>query len=163
MDSLQRFHQAQANPHAGFTAALAEIRSGAKRGHWIWYIFPQLAGLGSSSTAQAFALRDADEAVAYLRDPVLSARLAEITDAVREQLARGVRVETLMGSDIDAMKLVSSLTLFQSVGERVAATEPAHVRELADAAADVLRTADRQGYPPCAFTVSALRRTPGQR
>src|SRR4029434_3048123 len=107
--SLERFHEAQANRWAGYDTALAEIRAGGKRSHWIWYIFPQIEGLGYSSTARAYALRDLGEACAYLRDAILRGRYEEISAAVNEQLNRGIRLEDLMGSQIDALKLVSSL------------------------------------------------------
>ena len=110
--SLERFHEAQASAWAGYDTALAEIRAGGKRSHWIWYIFPQIEGLGRSSTARAYAIEDLAEACAYLRDPILRARYEEIVAAVSEQLVRGIKVEDLMGSQIDALKLVSSLTLF---------------------------------------------------
>ena len=106
--SLERFHQAQARKWAGYATALAEIRNGRKRGHWIWYIFPQLDGLGRSSTARSYSLRDLDEACAYLRDPLLGPRYEEITAAVAERLANGASVEDLMGGSTDALKLVSS-------------------------------------------------------
>jgi uncharacterized protein (DUF1810 family) len=66
---LQRFHEAQASRSAGYDTALAEIRAGGKRSHWIWYIFPQIEGLGRSSTARAYAMQNLGEACAYLRDP----------------------------------------------------------------------------------------------
>src|SRR6478609_11874264 len=124
--SLERFHEAQANRWAGYDSALAEIRAGGKRSHWIWYIFPQIKGLGRSSTACAYALRDLGEACAYLRDPTLRARYEEIVAAVSEQLARGIRVEDLMGSQIDALKLVSSLTLFRADAERLSREDPVY-------------------------------------
>ena len=73
--SLERFHEAQAGRGAGYDTALAEIRAGGKRSHWIWYIFPQIEGLGGSSTARAYALQDLGEACAYLRDPILRCAL----------------------------------------------------------------------------------------
>ena len=118
--SLERFHEAQANRWAGYDAALAEIRAGGKRSHWIWYIFPQIEGLGRSSMARDYAIRDLDETCAYLRDPLLRARYEEIAAAVSEQLVRGIRLEDLMGSRIDALKLVSSLTLFRAAAEQLA-------------------------------------------
>ena len=118
--SLERFHQAQAGKWAGYATALAEILRGQKSGHWIWYIFPQLDGLGRSSTARSFALRDLDEACAYLRDPLLRERYEEITAAVAEQLAGGVAVERLMGGSTDALKLASSITLFRAAATRLA-------------------------------------------
>ena len=87
--SLERFHEAQASRSAGYNTALAEIRAGGKRSHWIWYIFPQIEGLGHSSTARAYAIRDLGEACAYLRDPTLRARYEEIVAAVSEEFAAG--------------------------------------------------------------------------
>src|SRR3954470_11411387 len=118
--SLVRFHEAQADPHAGYDTALAEIRRGRKTSHWIWYIFPQLAGLGRSAMAEKYAIRDLAEACDYLHDPLLRARYEEITAAVSDQLADGVAVEELMGSRIDALKLVSSLTLFRDAAQSLA-------------------------------------------
>ena len=76
---LSRFHAAQARD---YDTALSEIRAGRKRSHWIWYIFPQIRGLGYSSTAQYYALEDLGEAKAYLADPVLRQRLLEISGAL---------------------------------------------------------------------------------
>src|SRR5438874_13050014 len=129
--SLERFHEAQAEHSAGYDTALAEIRAGGKRSHWIWYIFPQIEGLGRSSMARDYAIRDLDEACAYLRDPLLRARYEEIVAAVSEQLVRGLRLEALMGSRIDALKLVSSLTLFRAAAEPLA-RERSAVTALAD-------------------------------
>ncbi|MFN2475799.1 MAG: DUF1810 domain-containing protein [Chthoniobacterales bacterium] len=127
--SLQHFHEAQADPHSGYETALTEIRCGRKTSHWIWYIFPQLAGLGRSSMAEKYAIRDLAEACDYLRDAVLRAHYEEITAAVRDQVAlrrrgssegsRTVVLEDLMGSRIDALKLTSSLTLFRAAAEQL--------------------------------------------
>src|ERR1700752_3057390 len=106
---LERFVTAQANGE--FDTALAEMKAGRKRSHWIWYVFPQVAGLGTSHMSQTYAIRDREEAAAYLRHPVLGARLFEITSVVAEQLRAGVPLERLMGSSIDAAKLVSSMKL----------------------------------------------------
>src|SRR5947207_3319995 len=114
--SLERFHQAQASRSAGYDTALAEIRAGVKRSHWIWYIFPQIEGLGRSSTARDYAMRDLGEACAYLRDPILRARYEEIAAAVSEQLVRGIRLEDLMGSRTDALKLVSKISSLSTTG-----------------------------------------------
>src|SRR5205085_4519756 len=102
---LERFTRAQ-DGAGGITQAIAELDAGAKRSHWIWYIFPQLAGLGSSPMAEMYGLRGADEAAAYLRHPVLRERLLSAMNAVRRQ---SVPLRTLMGSHIDALKLVSSM------------------------------------------------------
>src|SRR6266480_2219270 len=149
--SLERFHKAQGNRWAGYDTALAEIRAGGKRSHWIWYIFPQIEGLGRSSTARAYAMQDFGEACAYLRDPILRARYEEIAAAVSEQLGRGIRVEDLMGGRTDALKLVSSLTLFRATAEQLA-REDSTFTSLAERLAALLGQTARQNYPPCDFT-----------
>jgi uncharacterized protein (DUF1810 family) len=157
--SLDRFRTAQASPHSGFEAALAEIHAGGKRGHWIWYVFPQLAGLGHSSMSQAFGIRDEAEAIAFLRDPELGGRLLTISTAVADQLKRqpSPSLRSLMGSEIDALKLVSSLTLFRHVAEGLQAREPAgRYAALVTAAEDVLAAAAAEGYEPCAYTRTHL-------
>jgi len=166
MTNLDRFRAAQASPHAGFEAALREIRAGRKTGHWIWYVLPQLSGLGTSSMSQEFALRDVEEAAAYLCDAELGGRLAIIVTAIAEQLAirPGLQLSSLMGSEIDAVKLVSSLTLFERVANRLEPTKAIeHARVLADAARVVLAAAAAEGYPPCAFTLNRLADRRGSR
>ena len=153
--SLERFHDAQAKRSSGYDTALAEIRDGGKRGHWIWYIFPQIEGLGRSSTARAYAIQDLGEACAYLRDPILRARYEEIVAAVSEQLARGVRVEDLMGSQIDALKLVSSLTLFRAATEQLG-REDSTFASLAQRLAALLGQTSEQDYPACDFTLARI-------
>ena len=152
--SLDRFHEAQSSAHSGYEDALAEMRRGRKTSHWIWYIFPQIAGLGRSSTAQFYALRDLDEACDYLRDAQLRAHYEEITQAVAEQLERGVPVETLMGGSTDAQKLASSLTLFRAAASRLAEaeSEPDFAR-LAECCDVILGRIESQGYPACQFTM----------
>lgn len=148
---LDRFVRAQA---LDFDRALAELSAGRKRSHWIWYVFPQLAGLGSSPMAERYGLRGADEATAYLRHPTLRARLLDAARAVLAylQLERPARLELLMGSGIDALKLVSSMTLFREIARRV------NDDEMFAAAEAILKAAAEQGYGECAFTVNALRR-----
>ena len=157
--NVQRFKEAQASPHSGFQAALKEIQSGAKRGHWIWYVFPQLEGLGLSPLAQAFAIHGRGEAAAFLRDPELRTRLLTMTVAVADQLRAGgaTSLRVLMGSDIDARKLVSSLTLFRQVAREFGGLEPGdEFAALANAADEVLAHAAADGYPPCAYTLQYL-------
>jgi uncharacterized protein (DUF1810 family) len=157
--TLERFRAAQNASHAGFAAALDEVRAGAKRSHWIWYVFPQIEGLGSSPNAQRFALGGEDETAAFLRDPELRGRYLTIASVVEEQLRTypGTSLRMLMGSGIDARKLVSSLTLFRYVAHRLDAREPhpdyAAIARVADA---ILMRAEREGYPPCAFTLRRL-------
>jgi len=153
--SLDRFHQAQAGRFADYDTALAEIRDGGKRSHWIWYIFPQIEGLGGSSTARAYAIKDLAEACAYLRDPILRARYEAIVVAVSEQLSRGIRLEDLMGSQIDALKLVSSLTLFRAAAGQLAREDPVYAK-LAERLSALLGQTTRQNYPACDFTLARV-------
>ena len=158
---LERFIDAQDRPHGGYADALAEIRRGAKTGHWIWYVFPQLYGLGTSSHSRAYGIRGVVEATEYVQDPVLRARLIEIAAAVAAQLDRGVAVEQLMGSPIDGFKLVSSLTLLGGVARRLACEDPSFEFErLATIADAILARAQAEGYPPCERSAAALAQEP---
>lgn len=103
---LDRFLDAQRGDYA---AALAEVRRGRKNSHWMWYIFPQIAGLGQSSTARYYSIRDLEEAREYYAHPVLGQRLREISGALLE--LRGSDPVAVFGG-IDSMKLKSSMTLF---------------------------------------------------
>ena len=109
MSGLDRFRSAQ---EGVYHEALAEIRAGRKRSHWMWFIFPQYAGLGSSATSQRYAIGSRDEAAAYLAHPVLGARLLESAQALLD--VSGRTAPEIFGS-IDAMKLRSSATLFAAV------------------------------------------------
>ena len=106
---LERFVSAQAS---AYDRALAEIRAGLKQSHWMWFVFPQYAGLGSSSTAAHYAIRSRAEAEAYLQHPVLGARLRECAEAVCALKCRSA--QEVFGYP-DDMKLRSSATLFASV------------------------------------------------
>lgn len=92
--------------------ALAELRAGRKRTCWMWFVFPQIAGLGHSAMAQRYAIRSADEARAFLAHPVLGPRLVDATDAV---LAHAGRSATSILGTPDDLKLRSSATLFAAV------------------------------------------------
>ena len=105
---LQRFVAAQ-DAGATFGRAVAELRSGRKVSHWMWFVFPQIAGLGRSATAQEFAISSLGEARAYLRHPVLGPRLAESARVLTEVACRSA--DQIFGS-LDAQKLRSSMTLF---------------------------------------------------
>jgi uncharacterized protein (DUF1810 family) len=113
---LTRFVDAQ-NAHGTYEQALAELRAGRKTGHWMWFVFPQVAGLGSSPTSVRYAISSLDEAIAYLAHPVLGPRLMECVHALLA-LDGGDPVAVLGG--IDARKLQSSMTLF----DRAAPQEP---------------------------------------
>jgi uncharacterized protein (DUF1810 family) len=108
---LERFVTAQ---RGTYDSALAELRAGRKRGHWMWFVFPQIAGLGFSSTAQHYAISGLDEARAYLAHPVLGPRLVE---AARALLGLpGADPVAVLGS-VDALKLRSSMTLFAQASD----------------------------------------------
>lgn len=106
---LDRFLEAQS---ADYSRALTEIRAGRKRSHWMWYVFPQLAGLGFSSTARFYAIKDLAEAKDYLTHPVLGPRLLESMEAVLA--LEGKTAEEIFGSP-DVLKLRSCATLFARV------------------------------------------------
>lgn len=105
---LERFKDAQKD---FYDTALKEIRSGRKQSHWIWFIFPQIRGLGKSYTAELYAIQNREEAVAYWTDPLLRSRLLEITGAL---LNLNGDIESIMGFP-DNLKLRSSMTLFYLV------------------------------------------------
>ncbi|MBO9543612.1 DUF1810 domain-containing protein [Caulobacter sp.] len=105
---LGRFVDAQANT---YDTALAELRRGQKTSHWMWFVFPQIAGLGRSPTARLYAITDLAEARAYLAHPVLGPRLVEAVEAL---LALPGRDAHAVFGTPDDLKLRSSLTLFQA-------------------------------------------------
>ncbi len=107
--TLQRFLTAQ---DENFDAALKELRDGRKQSHWIWYVFPQVSGLGSSSMAQRFAIQSRAEAVAYLEHPILGPRLRKCCDALLAH--RDAQIDQIMGFP-DNLKLQSSMTLFAAI------------------------------------------------
>ena len=106
---LARFVTAQ---EGVYEHALAELRRGRKSGHWMWFVFPQVVGLGRSATAQHFAITSRAEAAAYLRHPVLGPRLREAAQVVADVDAGDA--EAIFGG-IDAIKLRSSMTLFDAI------------------------------------------------
>ena len=107
--SLKRFTDAQ---QSAYPAALSEIKNGRKRSHWMWFIFPQIQGLGFSETSRYYAIKDLTEAEAYLRHLVLGARLIEISKALLNSAGRNAT--EIFGSP-DDLKLKSSMTLFAAV------------------------------------------------
>ena len=107
--NLKRFIGAQENK---FENALNEIKNGRKQSHWMWFIFPQIAGLGFSETSKFYAIKNIDEADLYLRHPVLGARLIDISKALI--VIEGKTASQIFGSP-DDLKLKSSMTLFSSI------------------------------------------------
>jgi uncharacterized protein (DUF1810 family) len=110
---LNRFVEAQ-DAGGTYAAALAELRRGRKTSHWMWFVLPQVAGLGRSETAQRYAVSGLDEARAYLADPVLGQRLRECAEVLLE--LPGSDAVAVFGS-IDAVKLRSSMTLFSRAAQ----------------------------------------------
>jgi uncharacterized protein (DUF1810 family) len=119
---LERFVQAQ-DAGGTYERAVEELRRGRKESHWMWFVFPQIAGLGQSATSRRFAIASLDEARAYLRHPVLGRRLVACAALVA---GAEVRPEEIFGA-LDAQKLRSCMTLFR----RAAPGEPAFERVLA--------------------------------
>ena len=115
--NLQRFVDAQ---DGIIETALAELRSGSKQNHWMWFIFPQLAGLGRSSTAQFYGISGRDEAIAYLAHPMLGPRLREAVEAILPWVGKR-SAEQILGP-VDALKLRSCLTLFNAIGGEFTST-----------------------------------------
>ena len=107
--NLRRFVEAQ-DDAAIYARALGELRDGRKRSHWIWFVFPQIAGFGSSPMSQAYAIRSLDEARAYLAHPTLRPRLRESTEALLDN-DPALSADEILGG-IDALKVRSSMTLF---------------------------------------------------
>ena len=105
---LARFRDAQTGAYDG---ALAELRAGQKRGHWIWFVFPRLTGLGRSEPSRVYGIASLDEARAYLADDVLGPRLVACAAALLATSGRSA--EAILGS-VDAMKVRSSMTLFRA-------------------------------------------------
>ena len=116
---LARFIRAQEEI---YEAALEELHNGRKHGHWVWFVFPQIAGLGNSQRALEYAIRDLDEAKRFMRHPVLSCRLIACAKALMAH--ENVSAKDILG-DVDALKLKSSMTLFDQAiqGEEPVFTE----------------------------------------
>ena len=108
-NSLERFISAQKND---YNIALAEIKNGKKRSHWMWYIFPQMEGLGLSSTSIFYGIKNIDEAERFLQHPILGSRLIEISQALLQLKSNDAY--QIVGSP-DDMKLQSCMTLFASL------------------------------------------------
>ena len=122
VDALERFRRAQ-DAGGSYARAIEELGRGRKATHWMWWVFPQLAGLGRSETARTYAITSMDEARAYLADPVLSERLHSATATVLRHA--DLAAEAIFGW-LDARKLHSSMTLFH----RAAPDDPCFSRAL---------------------------------
>lgn len=137
-----------------FERALDEIEAGRKRSHWMWYIFPQVSGLGISAMSQRYAIESVEEAHAFLTHPVLGSGYRQLVAAVWHQVVEGdLSIHALFGSPDDS-KLVSSLTLFAGV----ARSDP-ELGSFADRAQEILGAAFAEGLAPCAVTERLLSST----
>lgn len=159
MSGLDRFIRAQAQDHGGIMTALEELAAGQKTSHWIWHVAPQLRGLSSSSRAIEYGIADLHEAMDYLRlEPLRERYLATCllirewtrTDEFAPQQGRRPLCD-VMGGDLDALKLVSSLTLFEAAAARVGDVE------VESAAHALLLTAEAQGLSRCERTLASVR------
>lgn len=109
MSDLDCFIEAQDNM---YSVALKEIKSGKKKSHWMWYIFPQIKGLGKTEISNYYAIKNLEEGISYLENPILKGRLLEISQAVLDLNTKNI--EEVFGS-IDSLKLKSSMTLFHQI------------------------------------------------
>ena len=114
-NDITRFLDAQDSGWNGYDEALREIKAGLKTGHWIWYIFPQLRGLGHSRMSHYYGITNRQEAEAYLNHPVLGKRLREITVALLEHSDKSA--DSILGN-IDALKVKSCMTLFDCIAPK---------------------------------------------
>ena len=157
MAALDRFITAQQSGST-YKQAYRELENGSKTSHWIWYIFPQLQGFGSSPNAIKYAIKDLQEACDYLQDKTLFTNYQKITLLVSEQLKKGIHIETLMGSSIDASKLASSMTLFSKTAAYLAqkGTNDHDYASLALLCDGILKKIKIQGYYPCQKTIQRI-------
>ena len=112
MGNIERFLEAQDKSYYDYGSALEEMRNGWKFGHWIWYVFPQMKGIGHSAKSELYGIADRDEAVAYLQNATLNGRIHEICEALLSH--KGKPINKIFGS-IDAEKVKASMTLFDVV------------------------------------------------
>ena len=145
-----------------YEVALSELRGGRKQSHWIWYIMPMMAGIGYSHMCQTYGVPSLAHATAYLLHPLLGPRLAAVVQVVHAQICgRGLQLQRLMGSDVDALKAVSCLVLFRAAAEPLLHLQPGEcpidAAEFSRQAQSVLDAVAPQ-YPACAFTSDYLKR-----
>ena len=112
MRDVSRFLKAQDTPYLGYYQALEEMKFGRKISHWIWFVFPQMKGLGHSSMSEYYGIADREEAEDYLRNSTLNDRIHEISRTLLEH--QGTSARRIFG-DVDAMKVRSSMTLFDAL------------------------------------------------
>jgi len=147
---LDDVRQAQLSGTIGssFAVALGEIQRGAKTSHWVWYVFPQIPGLGSSSLNRRFAVPSPAAAEAFLRDPTTGPNFQRIVASAVDHLEAGITLRALLGDDV--RKFVSSTTLFEAVSRHASLEQVANLTEAA------LSAARREGFSSCEVTKSWL-------
>lgn len=153
MPNINRFISAQAS-RPSYQDALQEISNGRKTSHWIWYIFPQLAGFGSSKADKTYGIADLNEACEYLQEPSLVKNYLTITGKVLESLNKEISIEELMDTPIDVKKLLSSLTLFQKAAEKLLASDP--LNQDLNLLKSYCEKIFALGYPQCQLTLQKL-------
>jgi uncharacterized protein (DUF1810 family) len=162
MAGLHRFHDAQQGRNSGlpsFNQAYAEIQQGSKKSHWIWYILPQFKNLGASQLAQKYAIQNAQEACDYLREPKLFDNYYKIVTKILLQIQH-TSIHHVMGSSIDAQKLMSSLTLFKEIAEYLDAQQKGQFhdyKDLAKKCEQILASGANELLFPCEKTLSLVK------
>ncbi len=156
MPDIQRFIKAQQGNTSSpsYAQAYGEIKSGRKKDHWIWYIFPQLEALGHSSTAKYYGIVDLKETCDYLKNPKLFKNYLEISQLVLQQLKNKIPIRTLMNGDTDARKLTSSLTLFREASSFLLSqgNTTQDFAKLVTCCDEIFNKIAQQGYSPCERT-----------
>jgi len=154
---LDRFLKAQEHGDpATYAVALRELRQGSKDSHWIWYVFPQLQGLGYSGHARYYGLRDLEEARAYLLEPTLCHRYREALSALVSAMAKGRGIISIL-SDVDALKTVSSATLFHQVLRNTDTPLPEALMAISNLMDELFVLIQVDGLQPCLRTQEMLR------
>ena len=147
--SLERFREAQKEMHL---TAKCELASGAKRTHWIWYIFPQLKGLGHSNMCKHYDIQSGDEACAYLQDESLFKNYVELLSIVKIQLTKGISLNNLFNGSTDAKKFISSLTLFNLAAKHLLSENFYQLSAFVELTNNLLKIIQTQGYKTCTHT-----------
>ncbi|MBA2711838.1 MAG: DUF1810 family protein [Tatlockia sp.] len=161
MATIKQFIDAQNGKMAmpSYKQALAELSSGSKNGHWIWYILPQIQSLGHSKNAKFFGIKTFAEACDYLQNKILFDRYCEITKTVLRQLQKGTPLLKLMGSSVDTSKLLASLTLFRTATRFL--LYQGHLNlgyaKLIEDCDKIFNLVGKKGYSPCKTTLTFLK------
>jgi uncharacterized protein (DUF1810 family) len=155
-EGLARFLHAQnLGDPASLDTALNELRAGRKQEHWIWYVFPQLRGLGSSRHANHYGIEGLTEAIDYLLDPLLRERYQQCLSELLYHIRNGTKLRIILGPT-DAYKAISSITLFQQATKRLGAQDQQLVSELLLMTEEFFRFVSDDNDRPCQATLHYL-------